>query len=93
VLVISSVLGLLGSYSKLWSAVPERHSSSLGSSTAADNDVPAAGMAKIGATLGVFVLPILKGRFGVPAVLGMMAAVSVLGLLVTLVFGCQDTEH
>jgi MFS transporter, putative metabolite transport protein len=30
----------------------------------------AAGVAKIGATLGVFVLPILKGRFGVPAVLG-----------------------
>src|SRR5207302_1299824 len=27
----------------------------------------AAGVAKIGATLGVFVLPILKGKFGVPA--------------------------
>jgi putative MFS transporter len=44
----------------------------------------AAGVAKIGATLGVFVLPILKGRFGIPAVLGMLAAVSVLGLVVTL---------
>lgn len=50
----------------------------------------AAGVAKIGATLGVFVLPILKGKFGVPAVLGMMATVSVLGLVVTLVFGHQD---
>jgi MFS transporter, putative metabolite transport protein len=52
----------------------------------------AAGVAKIGATLGVFVLPILKGKFGVPAVLGMMAAVSVLGLVVTLVFGREDSE-
>src|SRR5947207_3422280 len=52
----------------------------------------AAGIAKIGATLGVFVLPILKGRFGVPAVLGMVVAVSVLGLVVTLVFGREDTE-
>lgn len=52
----------------------------------------AAGVAKIGATLGVFVLPILKGKFGVPGVLGMMATVSVLGLVVTLVFGHQDTE-
>jgi MFS transporter, putative metabolite transport protein len=52
----------------------------------------AAGFAKIGATLGVFVLPILKGAFGVPAVLGMMAVVSVLGLLVTLAFGHEDTE-
>jgi MFS transporter, putative metabolite transport protein len=52
----------------------------------------AAAVAKIGATLGVFVLPILKGRFGVPALLGMMAAVSVLGLIVTVVFGREDTE-
>ena len=52
----------------------------------------AAGVAKIGATLGVFVLPILKSKFGVPAVLGMMAAVSVLSLIVTVVFGREDTE-
>ena len=52
----------------------------------------AAGVAKIGATFGVFVLPILKGEFGIPAVLGMVAAVSVLDLVVTLVFGCEDTE-
>jgi MFS transporter, putative metabolite transport protein len=52
----------------------------------------AAGVAKIGATLGVFILPILKGKFGVPAVLGMMAVVSVLGLIVTVVFGRENTE-
>ncbi len=52
----------------------------------------AAGVAKIGATLGVFVLPILKGTFGVPAAVGMMAVVSVLGLVVTLLFGDDDTE-
>lgn len=52
----------------------------------------AASVAKIGATLGVFVLPVLKGRFGLTAVLGMMAAVSVLGLIVTLIFGREDTE-
>jgi MFS transporter, putative metabolite transport protein len=51
----------------------------------------AAGVAKIGATFGVFVLPILKGKFGVPAVLGMMVGVSVLGLVITLVFGHEDT--
>ena len=52
----------------------------------------AASVAKIGATLGVFVLPVLKGRFGLPAVLGMMAAVSVLGLMLTLMFSHEDTE-
>jgi MFS family permease len=52
----------------------------------------AAGVAKIGATLGVFVLPVLKGKFGVPAVLGMMAIVSVLGLIVTLIFRREDSE-
>jgi putative MFS transporter len=53
----------------------------------------AAGVAKIGATFGVFVLPIVKGQFGVPAVLGMMAGVSLLGLTVTLIFGREDTEE
>jgi hypothetical protein len=51
----------------------------------------AAGVAKIGATFGVFVLPILKGKFGVQAVLGMVVVVSVLGLVVTLVFRREDT--
>jgi MFS transporter, putative metabolite transport protein len=52
----------------------------------------AAGWAKLGATFGVFVLPILKSHFGVPAVLGMVMAVSALGLIVTLVFGREDRE-
>ena len=52
----------------------------------------AASVAKFGATIGVFALPILKGKFGVPAVLGMVMAVSALGLIVTLVFGRQDRE-
>ncbi len=46
----------------------------------------AAGVAKLGATLGVFVLPILKSWFGIPAVLGAMAGVSLLGLVTTAVF-------
>jgi putative MFS transporter len=53
----------------------------------------AAGLAKIGATFGVFVLPIEKGKSGIPAVLGMMAAISLLGLTVTLIFGREDMEH
>ena len=52
----------------------------------------AASVAKIGATLGVFVLPILKGKFGLSAVLGMVVGVSILGLVVTLIFGCEDAE-
>jgi MFS transporter, putative metabolite transport protein len=52
----------------------------------------AAGVAKIGATFGVFALPILKGKFGVPAVLGTVALVSLLGLVVTVVFGREDSE-
>jgi MFS family permease len=52
----------------------------------------AAGVAKVGATVGVFLLPILKGKFGVPAVLGMMAGIGLLGLTVTLAFGCEDRE-
>jgi predicted MFS family arabinose efflux permease len=52
----------------------------------------AAGTAKLGATLGVFLLPILKEKFGIPSVLGIVSAVSLLGLLVTLIFKCEDTE-
>src|SRR5436853_3641989 len=51
----------------------------------------AAGVAKIGATLGVFVLPILKGKFGVSSVLGIVSAVSLLGLIVTLCLRREDT--
>jgi len=52
----------------------------------------AAGVAKLGATFGVFVLPIFKSKFGVPAVLGMVMAVSLLGLIVTLTFGREERE-
>ena len=52
----------------------------------------AAGVAKLGATFGVFFLPILKERFGVPSVLGIVSSVSLLGLIVTLILGREDTE-
>jgi MFS family permease len=52
----------------------------------------AAGVAKLGATMGVFLLPIVKGKFGVPSVLGIVSAVSLLGLVVTLILGREDTE-
>ena len=51
----------------------------------------AAGTAKLGATVGVFLLPILKEKFGVASVLGIVSGVSLLGLLVTLIFKCEDT--
>jgi putative MFS transporter len=50
----------------------------------------AAGVAKLGATLGVFLLPILKERFGVSNVLGIVSAVSLLGLIVTLSLRRED---
>lgn len=43
----------------------------------------AAAVAKLGATLSVFLLPIIKADFGVPAVLVLMAAVSLLGAATT----------
>jgi MFS transporter, putative metabolite transport protein len=52
----------------------------------------AAGTAKLGATVGVFLLPIVKEKFGVPTVLGIVSAVSLLGLGVTLILGHEDTE-
>ena len=52
----------------------------------------AAATAKLGATLGVFFLPILKEKFGVPSVLGIVSAVSLLGLVVTVILGREDTE-
>jgi hypothetical protein len=44
-----------------------------------------------GATLGVFLLPILKDIFGVPSVLGIVSAVSMLGLIVTFSLRREDT--
>jgi len=52
----------------------------------------AAGVAKLGATLGVFLLPILKEKYGVPSVLGIISVVSLLGLVVTLILRRKDTE-
>jgi MFS family permease len=52
----------------------------------------AAGTAKLGATFGVFFLPILKNTFGVPAVLGIVSAVSLLGLCVTFFLRREDTS-
>jgi len=46
----------------------------------------AASVAKVGATLGVFTLPLIKSSLGVPTVLAMMAGVSLLGLLSTWAF-------
>jgi MFS family permease len=47
----------------------------------------AASVAKVGATLGVFTLPLIQSDLGVSTVLAMMAAVSLLGLLSTWAFG------
>lgn len=47
----------------------------------------AAAVAKVGATLGVFALPLVKAELGVPAVLAITAGISVLGLLATWAFG------
>lgn len=52
----------------------------------------AAAVAKLGATAGVFLLPIVKQRFGVPSVLGLISAVSLLGLLITVLLRREDTE-
>jgi MFS family permease len=46
----------------------------------------AASAAKIGATLGVFTLPLIKSSLGVPTVLAMMAVISLLGFLTTWAF-------
>ena len=46
----------------------------------------AAACAKIGATAGVFLLPIIKASLGIPAVLSLMSIVSLLGLFFTWVF-------
>ena len=52
----------------------------------------AAAVAKLGATLGVFLLPILREKFGVQTLLGIVSAVSLLGLVVTFVLRREDTN-
>jgi len=46
----------------------------------------------VGATLGIFVLPQVKAAWGVSGVLALMAAVSALGLIATLVFAREMRE-
>jgi putative MFS transporter len=52
----------------------------------------AAAAAKVGATLGIFVLPQVKGYWGLGAVLVMMAAVSALGAVITAVLARSVRE-
>ena len=52
----------------------------------------AAGVAKFGATSGVFLLPIVKEKFGLQSVLGIVSAVSLLGLIITFAFRRQDMD-
>jgi MFS transporter, putative metabolite transport protein len=52
----------------------------------------AAGIAKLGATLGVFLLPIFKQKFGIQAVLGIVSGVSLLGLIITFALRRNDTN-
>jgi hypothetical protein len=52
----------------------------------------AAATAKIGATLGIFVLPLVKEAWGVAAVLIMMAVVSALGAAITALLARQVHE-
>lgn len=53
----------------------------------------AAACAKVGATLGVFLLPLIKSDLGVPAVLGLMAGVSLLGLACTWLFRVEGHDR
>ncbi len=52
----------------------------------------AAAAAKVGATLGIFVLPQVKAAWGVSGVLVLMATVSALGIVATLVFTREMCE-
>ena len=52
----------------------------------------AAGVAKLGATLGVFLLPVVKEKFGLQSVLGTVSAVSLLGLIITFALRREDTD-
>jgi predicted MFS family arabinose efflux permease len=49
----------------------------------------AAACAKIGATIGVFIIPLIKTAFGLPAVLAFMAIISALGLASTWAFSIE----
>jgi MFS family permease len=53
----------------------------------------AAGFAKIGAALGVFFVPIIRNKLGLTEVLELMALISFLGFLATLVFSERIEEN
>jgi len=52
----------------------------------------AAATAKLGATLGTFVLPLVKAEFGVAGVVGLLAGVAALGAVVTFAFATEVHE-
>jgi MFS transporter, putative metabolite transport protein len=52
----------------------------------------AAASGKVGATLGIFFLPLIKASFGVTMVLCVVAVVSALGFVVTLAFSEETGE-
>jgi len=52
----------------------------------------AAGIAKIGATLGIFVFPTMKHNFGVPLVLAGVALISLSALLITVIYSKKINE-
>ena len=52
----------------------------------------AAGFAKIGAALGIFIFPIIKNDFGVPVLLAGLAFVSLLALFITIIYSQKIKE-
>lgn len=53
----------------------------------------AASMAKVGATIGVFLVPVVSARWGTATVVGAMIVVSLLGAATTLVWRVDDRER
>ena len=51
----------------------------------------AAGAAKLGAALGIFLLPVLRVRIGVPGLLYLLAVVCLLGLAITVLFHVETS--
>jgi MFS transporter, putative metabolite transport protein len=86
--IIFNVLMNAGPNATTFTLAPELFPTTLRASAAGF----AAGMAKLGASIGVFVLPILKSEFGIPAVLALMACVSVGGLAITAIVSREIHE-
>jgi hypothetical protein len=51
----------------------------------------AAGAAKLGAALGIFLLPVVRVRIGVPGLLYLLAVVCLLGLAITVLFHVETS--